>query len=123
MDDNPYKPPEGESQIQKPTTKTRNRYFDALVFGLGALGGVGLSQNVLLQILEVPLNMKIADRLSVLPVFRVTPIAVGLTMAWWIGRRPESRRARIVAVLLLVSPIAMFAISIAMKLLAFKFRT
>ena len=117
MDDNPYKSPEAKPQIEKPPSKPRNRYFDAIAFGLAALGGVGLSQEVILQILAVPLRMKIAERVSTMPVFSLTPIVVGVTVACWIWRHPNSRRARIVALLLMLSPVALFAVSIAITVL------
>lgn len=117
MDDNPYKSPEANPPIEKPPSKPRNRYFDAIAFGLAALGGVGLSQEVVLQILAVPLEMKIAERVSTMPVFSLTPIVVGVTVACWIWRHPNSRRARIVALLLMLSPVALFAVSIAITVL------
>jgi hypothetical protein len=113
MDDNPYKSPEAEPQIDKPPTKPPSRYLDAMLFGVGVLGGLSLLQEVGLGILEVVFNRKIAPPGSMLPMFLLTASPVGVIVAWSIWRHPKSRRLRSAALLLMVSPFALWAISIA----------
>lgn len=116
MDDNPYKSPEAEPEIEKPPSKPSGRYYDALFYGTGVLGGLAILQEVILQI-QLVLNRKIAPPGSMLPMFLLTASPFAVIVAWSIWRYPKSKRVRTVAFLLMVSPFVLFGVCIAMTLL------
>jgi hypothetical protein len=108
MDENPYQSPESEPEVEKRPSKPPNRYSLALFRGFFAWVGLTMLQEWGLQALEVFLNRKIAPPGSMIVTFALIALPVGVMIAWWTSRVPESKWARVVAMLSGLSPLALF---------------
>ena len=100
MDDNPYQSPESDTKIEKRPKKPPNRFgFGAVCGYFGAIGPYILLSSLLgpfMSSVEVPLYMALPMFLSIFFI----PGTVGLAMARWAWRHPESKWVFPVAILL-----------------------
>jgi hypothetical protein len=112
MDENPYRSPESESEVEKRPRKPPNRNVKAAVWGTATYGGLSMFLAFIVRLLlELGLEPIIRPD-APLFVIVVTAIAgpVGVAVAWWTWRVPESKWPVVVAMLLASSPFLLLVI-------------
>ena len=112
MEDNPYQSPEAAPEVGKRPKKPPNRRVMAAVWGMAAYGGLSMSLAFIVRLL-LQLGLKPIIRPDApLFVIVVTAIAgpVGVAVAWWTWRVPESKWPVVVAMLLASSPFLLLVI-------------
>ena len=117
MDENPYKSPESEPEIQKPPPKPSNRFIFAGLYGFLAFGGFAMSQAVIVEtywVLSEPATVhSLAEKRLMLPTYALIASPIGILIAWWTLRAPKSKWVFAVALVLGVNWAVLALIGIA----------
>ncbi|MFC1597401.1 hypothetical protein ACFL5Q_05615 [Planctomycetota bacterium] len=101
MDENPYQSPRSFQEAEKPPKKPPNRYVNAVLNGVMTFWACVMVQ---ITVREVVADYSIPEKQAMLPIFALVALPVGVWIAWWTLRVPESKRVFPVAVLVGVSP-------------------
>jgi hypothetical protein len=107
--DNPYQSPKSIPEVEKRPVKPPGRYVSAVLRGSGTWLGLVFSLTIIMLCVWEKLDMQPSGaerRLSVL-VCALIACPVGMSIAWWTWKAPDSKWARVTAKLLGLSPLAL----------------
>ena len=107
MDENPYKSPRSPPEVEERPKWPPNRFFYAAVCGAGTLGGLLIAGATLVGL---PLEYTLFAPPYTKLLFFLIPGTVGLLMAGWAWRSPESVWPVAVSGLLWGSSLALWVI-------------
>ena len=107
MNDNPYQSPESAPEVEERQKWPPNRFFYAAVCGASTLGGLLIAQATLVGF---PLEYTLFAPPYTMLLFFLIPGTVGLLMAGWAWRSPESVWPVAVSGLLWGSSLALWVI-------------
>ena len=115
MDDNPYQSPKFAPEPEKPPAKPPNRYFLAALYGFMAWGGLAVAQALIVEIVwvQTATALSLDEKRLVLAICVPIAFPVGMLIAWWTLRAPESKWVYAIALALALSPFVVGLIGIA----------
>ena len=114
MHENPYQSPKSVPKVEKRPAKPPNRYFNAALYGVMAFLGCVMLQAIILEIVWVQTATvrSLAEKRVMLPIHALIACPVGMLIAWWTFRAPQSKWVFAIALLLGLSPWALTVIGI-----------
>ncbi len=109
MDDNPYQSPKSAPEVEKRPARPVRRYSYAAFYGNIVFVGLVLSQATIMEFVwgQTDTFLSRADRRLMLLIYALIACPVGMLIAWWTWKVPESKWARVTAMLLGLSPLAL----------------
>ena len=119
MEENPYQSPTSEPEVEKLPTKPvkpPNRYLLAAVYGLVVFLSFVMLQTVIWEIVWAQTNTvpSLTQKRLMLPSYALLACPLGVLIAWWTLRAPESKWVSAVALLLGLIPRAVAFVAIAL---------
>jgi hypothetical protein len=106
MEENPYQSPESEPEVEKRPKKPPIRYLLAACYGLMALAGGVLMQDVICR--------TVWSHRRIPAFYALVACPLSVLIAWWTLRAPQTKWVLLVAILLLFGPAVLGLIAIAL---------
>ena len=118
MHENPYQSPKSEPEVEKLPTKPGkppNRYLLAAVYSFVAFSGFVLAQAFIWEIVWAQTNTvpSLTQKRLMFPSHILLATPLGVLIAWWTLRAPESKWVIAVSYVLGLSPFVLGVIGIA----------